>query len=480
MFDNLTDRLQDTLQKVQGQDKLSKDNVDSALREVRKALIEADVSLTASNLFLSRVRKRAVGSRVVRGLTPSQKFIQIVNQEMVELLGGKTESLSISGNRKPQYIMLMGLQGAGKTTTAAKLALTLQKENKKVMLVALDLQRPAAIEQLEILGQSIDVAVHKDLKASSPLEVAAQAQDKAQAEGIEVLIFDTAGRLQVDHELMAELLLLDKKYKPSEKLLVVDSLIGQEAAQVAQAFDTQIGLTGCILTKLDGDSRGGAALSLVESTGKKIKFAGMGEKIEALEIFDPERMAGRILGFGDVIALVQKAEEQVDKEEASRLEAKLKKGQLDFETFLGMQRMLSKLGGFSQVFNLMGMGSMLSMKREQRQELLEEGHNKLKAFEYIIQSMTITERKDPSLMSNGGRIRRVARGAGCKEAQVRQLLGEFEKMRGTVKMLAPMLGGGGNNISPQDLLQAQKQQKKQQKKERKGESPFGGGSFLRF
>ena len=276
MFDNLTDRLQAVLQNFKGEDRLTKDNIDTALAEVRKALIEADVSLKVIKLFLTRVRAEAIGEKVVTGITPVQKFIDIVQTELIKILGEKPEPLN--DKLKPSIIMLLGLQGAGKTTTAAKLALTLKKQSKKVLLVALDLQRPAAIEQLSILANQIEVDIIKDTESQDVLSLAERAYSKAKEEKYDFVIFDTAGRLQIDNELMAELLLLDRKFQPPEKLLVIDSLIGQEAINVAEAFKSQIGLTGAILTKMDGDARGGAALSLVEGAGIKIKFLSTGKR----------------------------------------------------------------------------------------------------------------------------------------------------------------------------------------------------------
>jgi signal recognition particle subunit SRP54 len=478
MFDNLTDRLQSVLQKVRGEDKLTAENVDSALVEVRKALIEADVSLKVIKLFLDRVRSAAIGERVVKGITPAQKFIQVVNDELVVLLGSKLEPLQLT--LKPSLILLLGLQGSGKTTTAAKLALKLKKENKKVLLTALDLQRPAAIDQLNILGEQIGVEVYSDKQSKDVLEVANKAWIKAQEESFDLVIFDTAGRLQIDNELMAELLLLDRKYKPQEKLLVIDSLIGQEAVNIAEAFNTQIGITGSILTKLDGDSRGGAALSIVEGTGKKIKFAGFGEKIEPLEDFDPERIANRILGFGDVIALVKNVEENIDKQEAASLEKKLKSGNLTFETFLQMQKMIGKLGNISQIFGLLGLNSMMPMNRQDREDLFEQGQQKLKLYEFAIQSMTNNERKNPDLISQS-RIRRIAKGSGMKEAQVSLLVTEFNQMRSMVKMMSPMLSAGPK-MNPADMLSMMGKTNKFQKQEKKkGKGgPFGGGSFIKF
>lgn len=482
MFDNLTDRLSDILQQVKGEGKLTTENVDKALVEVRRALIEADVNLTVIKTFLSRVRQSAVGEKIVQGVTPSQKFIQIVNDELVQLLGGSAEGLNLSG--KPNVILLMGLQGSGKTTTAGKLAQYLKKQNKKVMLVALDLQRPAAIDQLAILAEQVGVAVHKPEKSTSVLEVAQAAYQRAQLEKIDHLIFDTAGRLQIDNDLMAELLILEKKFQPSEKLLVIDSLIGQEAAEIANTFNTQIGITGSVLTKLDGDSRGGAALSIVEITGKKIKLAGVSEKLDGLEVFEPSRVADRILGFGDVVSLVKSLEENINKKEAEQLEKKLMEGDLSFDLFLKMQKLLGKVGGFANIFNMLGMGNKLGINRSQQEELLSQGQEKFKVYEYMIQSMTLEERQQPDLLSSSSRKRRIAKGCGMSEAVVNQMVEEFTQMRKTLSAIKPLLNGlkSGGSVNPMDMMNMQNKLQKQKKQDNKKQkkSIFGGGAFFDF
>ena len=479
MFDNLTDRLQAVLQNFKGEDRLTKDNIDTALAEVRKALIEADVSLKVIKLFLTRVRAEAIGEKVVTGITPVQKFIDIVQTELIKILGEKPEPLN--DKLKPSIIMLLGLQGAGKTTTAAKLALTLKKQSKKVLLVALDLQRPAAIEQLSILANQIEVDIIKDTESQDVLSLAERAYSKAKEEKYDFVIFDTAGRLQIDNELMAELLLLDRKFQPPEKLLVIDSLIGQEAINVAEAFKSQIGLTGAILTKMDGDARGGAALSLVEGAGIKIKFLSTGEKIEALEEFDPARLADRILGFGDIIALVKKAEENFSEKEMKALEKNLMKGNLNFETFLQITRFMNGLGGLDSVFDLMGMNSLFGLNKKDKDQLMETGKQKFKLYEFAIQSMTKEERLKPDII-NKRRQSRIASGSGISEKAVKQLLDEFSQLRKVTSLMSSMGMGGGMSNNPTKMAQAfgqtQKDAKREKKKEKGG--PFGGGSFLRF
>jgi len=484
MFENLTDRLQDVLKKINGENILTKANVNSALIEVRKALIEADVSLKVIKLFLDRVRDSAIGEKVVRGINASDKFIEIVNRELISLLGEEQSKLKLTG--KPAILMMLGLQGSGKTTTAAKLALSLR--DKKVLLVALDLQRPAAIEQLQILGKQVETEVFSLPGEKDILQVAQGALQKAQSENFEVLIFDTAGRLQVDSELMAELLLLERKFKPVEKLLVVDALIGQEAANVAQAFDTQIGITGCILSKLDGDSRGGAALSLVQATGKKIKFMGVGEKIDTLKEFDPVGIASRILGFGDVLALVKEAEEKFEKKEIEDLNKKLSQGQLNFELFAKVQKLMKKLGGMGNIFGLMGMNQSLGNSRQEREHLLKQGEKKFKEIEYITQSMTKLEREDPNLLSHShSRVKRISQGSGISLKRVQTVVKEFQKLQSVFGMVNKFgglkdqindLSSDPSSLDISKIASLMKKQKKEQKKATNG--LFKRNSFFRF
>ncbi|MDX1918274.1 MAG: signal recognition particle protein [Candidatus Caenarcaniphilales bacterium] len=473
MFENLTDRLQGVLQKVSGTDRLTAETVDAALIEVRKALIEADVSLKVIKIFLDRIRRSAIGEKVATGITPSQKFIQIVHQELTRLLGGEQASLNYTA--KPSLILLLGLQGAGKTTTAAKLGLTLQKQGRRVLMVALDLQRPAAIQQLQTLGTQIGISVFADFEEKDVLGITEHALNFARAQGLDTLILDTAGRLQIDSDLMAELLLLERKFNPAEKLLVIDSLVGQQAAEIVETFNQQIGITGAILTKLDGDSRGGSALSIVEGAQVKIKFVGLGEKIEPLEGFDPERMAGRILGFGDIVALVRAAEEKFDKLESAEIEKRLKKGDFNFELFLQMQKMMSKLGSLSQIFGMLGMNSMLQLNKDDREELLEQGQIKMKRYEYAIQSMTQAERRNPEIL-NPSRIKRIALGSGLQIVQVEGLVKEFQEMKKVFQLIGPAMRGG--NLNPAALSQISQKAARQDKSKKNG--PFGGGAFMRF
>lgn len=461
MFNSLTDKLQDTIQALRGQKKITEENIDSAVAQVRRSLLESDVSLKAVKLFTTRVKEKALGEEVLRGVKPDEQFIKIINDALVEILGGdlgeESNKLDTSGS-----ILLLGLQGAGKTTAAAKLAFKLKKDGKKPLLVPCDLQRPAAVKQLQILASEAEIdflefkselndeitettldtgATSSLAKVKTITDVAKLAQKYASDNQIDTIIYDTAGRLQVDTDLMAELLLLEKFIKPSEKLLVIDSLIGQESVNVAETFDTQIGLTGILLTKLDGDSKGGAALSVVEATRKPIKLASVGEKLEDLEPFYPDRMASRILGMGDVVSLVEKAQEKIDEEEAARLEAQLMKGNFNYETFVAAQKMMSKLGDMSSLFKMMGMGAVLGqlgLKSGDQEMLLEQGEAKTNKFKIAINSMTKQERVNPDLLDLS-RKRRIAKGAGLQEADVNQLTSEFSKMRKVFGQLGPMM-----------------------------------------
>jgi signal recognition particle subunit SRP54 len=493
MFDSLGSKLQDTVQKLRGQDKITEANIDSALSEIRRNLIEADVSLKAVKLFTSRVREEALGSDVLRGVKPGEQLVKIIHDSLVEVLGGNLEEkqpdtdkpelktvldkLNLESN--PSSILLLGLQGAGKTTTAAKLAYKLKAKAKKPLLIPCDLQRPAAVRQLQILAEQAQVDFLDITKpgsdpenenkfiVTSPLELVALARAKAKEISCDVLIFDTAGRLQIDSTLMAELLILEKQIKPDEKLLVIDSLIGQEAATVAQSFNTQIGLTGIILTKLDSDTKGGAALSVVEATQKPIKLASVGEKLEDLENFYPDRMASRILGMGDVLSLVEKAQEKISEEESKQLEAELAKGNFNYDTFVGFQNMLGKLGNFSSVFKMMGMGGMLKnmgLDASNQDAVLEQGQEKMSRYKIIISSMTKPERLKPELLSTDStaksRRARISKGSGNKDVDIASMTAEFTKMSKLFKQIGPMMSmmqGGGDDASamqlnPMDML----------------------------
>ncbi len=467
MFDSLGLKLQDSLQKLRGQKTITEKNIDDALAEIRRSLLEADVSLKVVKLFTARVREKALGSEVLTGIKPGEQLVKIINDELTEILGGSHQELNLA--TKPANLLLLGLQGAGKTTTAAKLAYKFKNEGSKPLLIPCDLQRPAAIKQLKILSEQAEVDFFDTNPESKLLDEAKKAMAFAQQNGNDILIFDTAGRLQVDTELMAELFLLEKLIKPAEKILVIDSLIGQEAASVADTFNTQIGLTGIILTKLDSDSRGGAALSVVEATGKPIKLASVGEKLEDLEAFHPDRMASRILGMGDVLSLVEKAEQRISEEESKRLEAELMKGNFNYETFMTFQNMMSKLGDFSSMFKMIGMGNMLSQMGLQvpnQDDLAEQSEKKFSKYKIVINSMTKQERRKPELLSSDAsaksRRARITRGSGMQESDISQLTAEFNKMAKMFKNLGPMLAmmqGGGDapgaqapQLNPMDMM----------------------------
>ncbi len=454
MFDQLSDNLQNIFKTLRGKSVLDEENIESAIREVKRALIDADVSLKAIKTFTNKVREKAVGESVLKGVEPQQQFIKIINDELTTLLGGQQNELNLKEN--PSVILMLGLQGAGKTTTCAKLAKLLKKKGKNPLLVSLDLKRPAAVEQLKILGEQVEAAVYDGVGADGRLPQ--QAIDYAKQNNHDVVILDSAGRLQIDSELMAELLLIDRTIQPSEKLLVIDSMIGQEAANVAGAFNTQIGITGVILTKLDGDSRGGAALSITEETGKPIKFVGVGEKLDDIQEFYPERMAGRILGMGDVLTLVEQAQEKIQEEEAKELQKKLLTD-FNFESFLQAQNMMSNLGNFSNVFNMMGMGNVLgqlgvNINKENQEKVFSEAEVKTKKQKALIQSMTQEERKNPKILTPS-RNRRIARGAGQKEKDVDRLVNEFKQMKKLMDQFKPLMGMFQNqgSASP-DLLKS--------------------------
>lgn len=442
MFDKLSDNLQNVFKELRGQSKITEENIDNAIREVKRALIDADVSLKAIKTFTKRVQEKALGEEVTKGITPHQQFIKIIHDELTSLLGNEQKDLDLS--QKPTVILMLGLQGAGKTTTSAKLANLLKKKDKNPLLVPLDLKRPAAIKQLQILGEQTGTPVYhiENPDKINALKVATEAIEYSKENNFDIVILDSAGRLQIDNELMAELLLIDRTLEPKEKLLVIDSMIGQEAANIAAAFNTQIGITGMILTKLDGDARGGAACSVVEETGKPIKFAGTGEKTDDLQEFYPDRMASRILGMGDVLTLVEQAQEKIKEDEMKELERKLLTD-FNFESFLQAQSMISKLGSFSSIFNMMGMGGMLSqfgvnMNKETQEKMLSENEIKSGKQKAMIQSMTVEERKSPGLLTPS-RYRRIAKGAGYRERDVEKLTNEFKQMKKLMDQFKPFM-----------------------------------------
>ena len=423
MFDSLSDKLQEIIRKTSGNDKLTEDNMQDALREIRRALLEADVNLRVVKAFVASIRERAEGENVVQGVNPAQQLIKIVNDELVKLLGEKNEPLNLSGH--PSIIMMLGLQGSGKTTSSAKLAVKLKKEGKNPLLVACDVYRPAAITQLKTLGQQIDTEVFTIDDCTDVQRIASEAIEYAKNNCYNVVILDTAGRLQIDTQMMAELLLLDRVFHPQEKLLVIDAMTGQEAVNVAENFNEQLEITGLVLTKLDGDSRGGAALSVVYCTKKPIKLTGVGEKIDALQDFHPDRMATRILGMGDIVSLVEKAQENFDAKKAEELEKKMRKAEFSYNDFLNMQKTMKNFGSLDQ---LLGMLPIPGLKKDDRQLIANEGEKHMKRIEAFIQSMTPEERDNPSLI-NSSRKKRIAKGCGMELQDINQFITQFEQMR---------------------------------------------------
>ncbi len=455
MFDQLSERLQGVFSEMRGGKTLTAENMDEALREIRRALLEADVSLRVIKAFISRIKDRAEGEGVVKNVNPGQMLVKIVHEELVNLLGGETKPIDLSGD--PNIIMLFGLQGSGKTTSAGKLALKLRKDGRNPLLVAADVYRPAAINQLITVGKQIDIPVHTVEGSTDVQEIARTGLEKAKAEGHNTVIIDTAGRLQVDTSMMAELLLLERVFKPQEKLLVVDAMTGQEAVNVADTFNTQLDLTGVIMTKMDGDARGGAALSVVEVTGRPIKFLGTSEKVDGLEVFHPERMATRILGMGDVVTLVERAQQAIDVEEAKKLEQKMRKQDFSFEDFLKIQKQLKMLGSLDQV---LGMLPIPGMDKDTREMLAHGGEKQMKRIEAMIQSMTPAERRDPDALKQPGRIKRIAAGCGIEEAEIRQFIKQFEQMKMMMKEMTKMTDKMKKGKLPGGLHMPRKRKKK--------------------
>ena len=441
MFDQLSDRLQATLSEVRSRGKLSEGDVDAAMREIRLALLEADVNFKVVKAFTNELKERCLGSEVMESLDPGQQVVKIVNEELTELMGGSGRELAFSSSG-PTVILMAGLQGSGKTTACAKLAQHLAKAGKDVALAACDVYRPAAIEQLVSVGGRAGAHVYEQGTDADPVEIAAWALDRAREDSRDVLIVDTAGRLHIDEELMAELARIRKRTKPHDVLLVVDAMTGQDAVGVAESFAEAAEFDGVVMTKLDGDARGGAALSVKAVTGKPILFASTGEKLDAFEAFHPDRMASRILGMGDVLSLIEKAEEQVDQRQAEDLQKKLESDRFTLEDFLQQMRQVRKMGPLSGLVGMLpGMGAMKQLKGVD----VDEGE--LDRVEAIILSMTPAERVDPAVI-NGSRRKRIAHGSGTRVQHVNQLLKQFEQMR---KLMRQMVTG--NMPSPEQLAQ---------------------------
>jgi len=443
MFENLQTKLNAVFDKLASRGKLSEQDVELALREVRLALLEADVNFKVVKELVGRVKERAIGVEVMKSLTPAQQVVKIVHEELLKTLG-EPSKLDLSGPA-PHVIMLLGLQGAGKTTMAGKLALTLRKSNKRSLLVAADTYRPAAVTQLEVLGKQIDIPVFSEGTKVPPPEIVNHALRRAREGAYDVVILDTAGRLQINDDMMRELEQIKAIAKPQEILLVADAMTGQEAVNVAKGFHERVPLTGLILTKVDGDARGGAAISMREVTGVPIKFLGMGEKLDALEPFHPDRLATRILGMGDVLTLIEKAGENINRDDAERMSRKLVKGEFDLEDFLQQLQQVKKMGPLTQLLEMVpGMGRMT---KDVAPEVTDKQFGQIEA---IINSMTRNERHDPRLL-NGSRKRRVARGSGVTVTEVNDLLNQFRQMQRLMKQLGQG-GGRGQRGGLMDLF----------------------------
>ncbi len=444
MFETLSERLTSALGTLTGKGRLSEKDIEAALRQVRMALLEADVDFKVARSFVSKIREEAQGEAVLKSLTPGQTVVKIVQDNLVEILGGESAQLQ-RGETPPSVIMLVGLQGAGKTTAAAKLALHIRREWKQdVMIAACDLQRPAAVEQVVTLGRQINVPVYnEDARKSTPIKVAKNALDRAKRDDTRWLILDTAGRLAIDDDLMKELEQVKSAVNPIETFLVVDAMTGQDAVNSGSEFNRRIGLTGMLLTKMDGDARGGAALSMKSVTGLPVKFVGVGERPEQLEAFHPERMAQRILGMGDVTTLIEKAQRQIDEDDAKRLEQRLRRNEFDLNDMLEQFHAVRRMGPLSEVLGMIpGLGGMMSNKMQNVDE------KRMSQVEAIILSMTPQERANPRLL-NGSRRRRVANGSGTSPSQVNQLLSQYRQMQ---KMMKRISGPGGERAL-QNMMQ---------------------------
>lgn len=440
-FEGLSSRLQDITRKLKGKARITESDLKEILREVKLALLEADVNFKIVKEFMNTIQEKALGQDVLKSLTPGQQVVKIVKDELVELLGGTESKINFTPN-PPTIIMLVGLQGSGKTTTAGKLANLLRKQGKKPLLVACDVYRPAAIKQLQVIGNSLNIPVFSNENSKDVVHIAKQALNVAISKMNDVVILDTAGRLHIDEELMQELKNLKSNVKPHEILLVVDSMTGQDAVNVATSFNENIGIDGVILTKLDGDTRGGAALSVKKVTGRPIKFAATGEKLNDIEAFYPERMASRILGMGDVLSIIEKAEEAFDKEEALKLEKKLKKQEFDLDDYLSQLRQIKKMGSFSGLLKMIpGMNQLKDVKVDDKEFV---------KIEAIICSMTKKEKRNTKLL-NGSRRLRIAKGSGTKVQDVNKFIKSFEMTQAMVKKMKNQKGGMNKMLKGMDM-----------------------------
>jgi signal recognition particle subunit SRP54 len=437
-FDSLSEKLQNVFKNLRGKGRLTEADVKAALKEVKMALLEADVNFRVVKQFVKDVEERAIGQDVMNGLNPAQMVIKIVNEEMIKLMGSETTEIAMRPGKELTIIMMVGLQGAGKTTTTAKIAGKLKQKGKKTLLAACDVYRPAAIEQLQINGEKQGVEVFSLGDKEKPAKIAEEAVQYAGKNDFNVLIIDTAGRLHVDEDMMAELVEIKNTVDVFQTILVVDAMTGQDAVNVAGTFDEKIGIDGVVLTKLDGDTRGGAALSIRAVTGKPILYAGMGEKLSDLEQFYPDRMASRILGMGDVLTMIEKAQENIDEEKAKELEQKMRKNEFDFEMYLESMSQMKKMGGLS---GLMGMMPGLGLGNAKMQDMdTDEMEKSLARTEAIIHSMTVKERRNPDIL-NPSRKNRIAKGAGVEIAEVNRLVKQFEQTRKLMKQMPGLMGG---------------------------------------
>lgn len=426
MLDNLSGRFKDIFKKIRGHGKLSEDNIKDALREVRMSLLEADVNYKVVKDFTNKVSEKAIGSDVLRGINPAQQFIKLVNDELISLLGGTSARLTKS-SKNPTIIMMAGLQGAGKTTFSAKLAKYLKKQNEKVLLVAADIYRPAAIKQLQVLASQVKVDIYSEENNKNVINICENALNYAKEINATYMIVDTAGRLHIDENLMNELKDVKKVIRPHEILLVVDAMIGQEAANLSKTFNENLNIDGIILTKMDGDTRGGAALSMVSVVGKPIKFVGIGEKLDDVEVFHPDRIVSRILGMGDIVSLVEKAQSTIDEDEAKSLEEKIRTQKFDLNDFLKQLQMIKRLGSLGSIIKMIpGLNQIGDIAPAEKE---------MKKVECIIQSMTLEERKHPEILKSSRKIR-IAKGSGTEVSDVNKLLKQFDQMKSMMKMMS--------------------------------------------
>jgi len=440
-FDSLSEKLQNVFKNLRSKGRLTEDDVKAALKEVKMALLEADVNFKVVKGFVKDVQERAIGQDVMNGLNPGQMVIKIVNEELVKLMGSETTEIKLQPGQATTVIMMAGLQGAGKTTTTAKIAGKFKLKGKKPLLVACDVYRPAAIKQLQINGEKQGVEVFSMGENHKPANIAKAALEHAAKNGHNMVILDTAGRLHIDEDMMAELQEIKETVDVHQTILVVDAMTGQDAVNVANSFNEKIGIDGVIVTKLDGDTRGGAALSIKAVTGRPILYVGMGEKLSDLEQFYPDRMASRILGMGDVLSLIEKAGESIDEEQAVAMTKKLKKAQFDFEDYLMSMQQMRKMGGLSSIMSMMpGLGMMGNAKI--KDEDMDAGEKQMARIESIIYSMTLQERRDPDIL-NPSRKHRIAKGAGVDISEVNRLVKQFEQMKKMMKQLPGMMGGRG-------------------------------------